>query len=81
MASVGTDIIIRQEYRPCWVNGKKGLFHKWLVKKDFICQNEYAVGLVEFENGSIEEIKSERIYFSDRKVKKYVFKKIKKESK
>ena len=73
MASIGNEIIVKQECRPCWVNGKKGLFHRWLVKKNIITQGEYAVGIIEFENGVIREINSENIFFCDRKIKEYGF--------
>lgn len=73
MASIGNEIIVKQECRPCWVNGKKGLFYRWLVKKNIITQGEYAVGIIEFENGFIREINSENVFFCDRKIKEYGF--------
>lgn len=68
-----TDIIIKQEYRPCLVKGKKALFHKWLTKYDLIYKSEYVKGLVEFENGHVGEFKSEDIQFCDNKFTEYDF--------
>ena len=73
MASVGTELIIKQEYRPCWVNGKKGLFHKWLTKYDLIYKSEYAKGLKKKKNGHIGEFNSENIQFCDNKFTEYDF--------
>lgn len=73
MANVGTDIIIKQEYRPCLVKGKKALFHKWLTKYDLIYKSEHVKGLVEFENGHVGEFKSEDIQFCDNKIKEIYF--------
>lgn len=68
------DIEIKQELRPCYINGKKALFHLWIKKKDFIMQSEYIEGLVEFIDGTVEEIKADKIRFCDDKMKEYVFK-------
>lgn len=26
--------IVRMDRRPCWVNGRKGVFHQWIEKED-----------------------------------------------
>lgn len=67
------DIKISTELRPCMINGKKALFHLWIKKKDIVMQSEYVDGLVEFIDGTVEEIKSERIRFCDSKIKEYSF--------
>ena len=36
-------------------------------------QSEYVVGLVEFINGTVEEIEAERIQFCDNKLEEYCF--------
>ena len=68
-----TDIEIKQEKRPCYINGKKALFHLWIKKKDLIMQNEYVDGLVEFIDGTVEEIRADKIRFCDNKIREYIF--------
>lgn len=46
------DIEIKSEVRPCFINGKKAIFHLWVKKYD-IFKNEYFNGLVEYEKGTI----------------------------
>ena len=67
------DIEIKQELRTCYINGKKALFHLWIKKKDILA-NEYIDGLVEFEDGTVEEVRANNIRFCDNKMKEYVFK-------
>lgn len=67
------DIKISTELRPCMINGKKALFHLWIKKKDIVMQSEYVDGLVEFIDGTVEEIKADRIGFCDSKIKEYSF--------
>ena len=67
------DIEIKSEVRPCLVNGKKALFHLWVKKYDFIMKNEYIAGLVEFADGTVEEIVADKIRFCDNKIKEYSF--------
>lgn len=33
MARLSEEIIVKPELRPCWVNGEKALFHKWIVEE------------------------------------------------
>lgn len=73
MASLN-DIKIVTELRPCIINGKKALFHLWIKKKDIVMQSEYINGLVEFIDGTVEEIYAEKIRFCDNKIKEYAFK-------
>lgn len=67
------DIKISAELRPCIVNGKKALFHLWIKKKDIVMQSEYINGLVEFIDGTVEEIRADKIRFCDSKIKEYCF--------
>lgn len=69
-----SNIEIKQGLRPCYINGKKALFHLWIKKKDIVMQNEYIVGLIEFVDGIVEEIKADKIRFCDSKIKEYDFK-------
>lgn len=69
------DIEIKQELRPCYVDGEKALFHLWIKKRDYIMHNEYVNGLVEFIDGTIKEIQANKIFFCDNKIKEYIFEK------
>lgn len=67
------DIEIKQELRPCFINGKKALFHLWIKKYDFVLRDEYIKGLVEFVDGTVEEVMADTIRFCDNKAKEYAF--------
>lgn len=67
------------EYRPCIVNGKKAVFHRWhefcnVVEAGIAIgshpagQIKYTLGTVEFEDGTIEEVAPHKIKFADFKV-------------
>ena len=71
MASL-SDITIKQELRPCIVNNKKALFHKWIHTKDLLGQ-ELELGLIEYENGQVAKITTNNIKFCDSKIKEYLF--------
>lgn len=66
------DIFIKQELRPCLVKGKKAVFHKWIEKTD-VCNNKYSAGLVEFEDGTLDEVYYGKIKFIDNKINEYAF--------
>lgn len=66
-------IDVKQELRPCFINGKKALFHLWIRKYDFIMKTEYIAGLVEFADGTVEEILANKIRFCDYKIREYSF--------
>ena len=67
------------EYRPCYVNGRKALFHRWVntanpaLPKGMDPDNEKAkffqhrstAGLVEYENGIVERVWPQEIRFAD----------------
>lgn len=72
MAAIG-DIEIKMEVRPCYVENKKALFHSWIRKKNLLYNDEYIMALVEFEDGSLEEITYNKIKFIDNKHKEYNF--------
>lgn len=88
------EILIGIDYRPCYVNGHKGLFHTWAVSEeqwaveniknypnltliqDMLSQantpfpripmkSAHTVGIVEFENGAVEECIPSAIKFAD----------------
>lgn len=59
MAGLNGKITIEDsEYRPCIVNGRKGLFHKWGF-------DGKTVGIVEFEGAPIAVVPPEKIQFLD----------------
>lgn len=96
------------EYRPCFVDGKKALFHRWAEKQQAIlkitnvCSAEViaeikrqyetngivppncevgtttdCLGIVEFEDGAVAEVKPSKIRFVTGKFKEYSFNEIK----
>lgn len=69
--------LVTSEYRPCWVQGKRAVFHRWTdsarpVKARGMEQEENAEryqlhsvhGLVEFEDGSMERVWPSAIQFA-----------------
>lgn len=80
------DITIKTiDYRPCYVNGKKALFHKWCeyakplppsasIFGDKGGQLWATLGLVEFEDGTIKFVDANSIKFCDNIINQYVFK-------
>lgn len=73
MLNYDGSIEIKTEIRPCYVNGKKALFHLWIKKKDFIMQNEYINALVEFVNGTVEEVAADKVRFCDYKTREFAY--------
>ena len=74
MASLN-NIEVKQEIRPCYIKDiedRKALFHKWVHTKNLLGQ-EFEVGIVEYENGQIDEVAPRDIRFCDNKVKEYSF--------
>lgn len=62
MASIGHEIKIAMEMRPCWVSvygkKKKALFHRWF---EFSYLALYAV--VEYEDGKMDKVDVEDVVF------------------
>lgn len=71
-------MVQENEYRPCWVRGKRALFHRWansarpsLPKgqepsenaRYFQYRNTQAI--VEFENGAVELVYPQQVHFVD----------------
>jgi hypothetical protein len=68
---------ISVELRPCLVSGKKALFHRWGSDIAFNGLNERVgdiiIGIVEFEDGSVNTVYPVQIRFIDNKIKGYCF--------
>lgn len=84
MNKFGDITISTSEYRPCYVNGKKALFHKWeefakpiapsaLIGGDPGGQIKYTLGLIEYEDGQIAKVEPTCIKFCDYKLNEYAF--------
>lgn len=79
-----TITISQSEYRVCIVDGKNALFHTWEIKRQIIEPSlmqgghnggtvQATLAIVEFEDGTIEEVYPYRIKFLDNKLKEYCF--------
>lgn len=75
-------ITIKKELRPCRVNRKKALFHKWEEVSEIIEPSaligghkggelKYTVGIVEMENGKLGRFLPSQIKFVDNEVNNY----------
>lgn len=84
MAGLNNEIIIKSELRPCFVKNKKALFHKWNEFSKPVPggittidpppgQITYTLGMVEYEDGTVEEVAPHHIRFIDNKIKEYAF--------
>lgn len=84
MAGLNSITICTSEYRPCIVDEKKALFHRWEDFKNVIGESmmrgghgagqiAYTLGIVEFEDGKIKRVGPENIKFCDNKIADYSF--------
>lgn len=78
-APIPTEIIVREtEYRPCYVHGKKALFHRWANdaratlprgvepgENARYFQFRSTMGIVEYEDGAIGRVYPNEVKFSD----------------
>jgi hypothetical protein len=75
---------IETELRPCLVNDKRALFHKWSDKSQIVEPSPfiggdqggvlmYTVGIIEYEDGQICECMPSQIKFIDSKIEQYHF--------
>lgn len=67
------------EYRPCYVNGRRALFHRWVNTANPVLpkgveaddpkarffQHRHTAGLVEYEDGTVERVWPQEIRFAD----------------
>lgn len=72
MASLDSKIYIETELRPCIVDGRKALFHKWDKERNLLNQEDI-VALVEYEDGQVDTVTRNRIKFVDNKIKEFCF--------
>lgn len=72
------------EYRPCVVNGKNAIFHRWADKAQTVGESPLrgghssgqvwlVVGIVEYEDGTVHEAYPYEIKFLDGKLNEYCF--------
>lgn len=76
---------IEAELRPCLVNDKRALFHKWSDKSQIVEPSlmmgghqggvlKYTVGIIEYEDGQVCECMPSQIKFIDSKMEQYYLK-------
>ena len=77
-----TITLTKSEYRPCYVGNKKALFHMWedissihiaMLKGDVSGQIKRTFGIVEYEDGTIDEVIPSKIRFIEGIFKEYDF--------
>ena len=70
MASLGHEIKIKVDLRPCYVKGKRALFHKWFTRTEVINGNALTdtFAIVEFENGTVREASITDVHFCGAKM-------------
>lgn len=84
MAELNGKITMKQELRPCVVNGQKALFHRWMDISKVIPPSPMkgghpggtiseVFGIVEKEDGSVCECYPYKIRFVDEKIEEYAF--------
>lgn len=81
MAAVRMEIESIKEYRLCMVdNTKRALFHEWesieiaFGSETDACRGmRTAFGIVEYEDGTVDEVLPKRIRFIDEKMKNFCF--------
>lgn len=57
------EFILRWDLRPCWVNGKKALFHSWGQPQ----------AIVEYEDGTVGLVMPCEVKFADEMVSQYTY--------
>lgn len=85
MAALGSTVTIKNsQYRPCFVNDKKALFHKWEIVMEIVPPSPMMGGhaggqissdfaIVEYEDGTVAQVNPNRIKFVDGLIKEYSF--------
>ena len=76
MAEIAGKFLIETEKRPCIVNGKNALFHRWSDRAEIIEPAlaigghsggvmKWTVGIIEYEDGQVSEALPRNIKFLD----------------
>ena len=83
------EIIIKKELRPCFVDGRKALFHCWENRSEVLIPSimrgghsgvvSGIIGIVEHEDGTIYKALPEKIRFADTEFEEYCFNERRKE--
>lgn len=79
-----TITITGAEYRPCYVDGKKALFHRWVdcrkIVEPSVLKGGHGggviartFGIVEYADGTVAEVAPSTIRFDDDKLSDYAF--------
>lgn len=77
-------ITISHELRPCYADGKKAFFHKFVEHSRIVEPSpmigghnggviKYTLAIVEYENGNVDFVDPCKIRFVDEKIKEYAF--------
>lgn len=71
---MNNEIVIKEiDYRPCYVNGKKALFHKYIETTNIVL-NKVTQAIVEYEDGQVGIVLPASIKFCDNLISQYAFK-------
>lgn len=82
MAGINMLMGYSEALRPCFVKGRKALFHRWSHHskiRDALLQGQASgviaadFGIVEYEDGTVEEVYPCSIQFCDRMLDQYCF--------
>lgn len=76
MAALDSNITIRKERRPCFINGKKAMFHQWTQESQIVPPSAMMGGhsggvisttfaIVEYEDGTVAKTYPEKVKFAD----------------
>jgi ribosomal protein S27E len=65
------DITVGFALRPCYVQGRKALFHAWTQRNDGLKDNYVAI--IEWEDGVVTYCYPHEVRFIDNKINEYVF--------
>ena len=82
MAAFKDITVTNNEYRACFVKGRKALFHRWYenlnLKNEILNEKvgshiRFFYGVIEYENGEVDVVAPNEIRFCDRKKEEYEF--------
>ena len=76
MTYTPNQVLITNEKRPCYIDDRKALFHGWSDRAEAIDESplvgghpagiiKWTVGIVEYEDGTVQEIAPTKIRFAD----------------